>query len=249
MTTTSSESVDLSLYGGVDPREVGVYTVGEAARYLRLSPATLTTWVKGRHYPRSGSRAFSPPLIQLPEDGLLSFNNLIEAHVLRALRTREGIPMNAVRRALEYVEEVHRIDRLLLSERLRVARPHERKDPENRVGAIFLETYAEPINLSATGQLVIRRALNAHLDRVDRDLKGLPSRLYPFLSNYETREKPVLIDPTVSFGRPILAKRGIRLSTLADRYDAGESLDHLAEDYDLETSEVEEAIYYYAKAA
>ena len=36
---------------------------------------------------------------------LISFNNLVEAHVLRALRTRDGVRMTAVRKAIDYAEK------------------------------------------------------------------------------------------------------------------------------------------------
>ncbi len=62
------------------------YGFREAARYLRMPSATLTTWVKGRAYKRNGEVSFIEPLITPPGEAdrsRLSFNNLIEAHVLR----------------------------------------------------------------------------------------------------------------------------------------------------------------------
>ena len=46
------------------------------------------------------------PLIALGADSrLLSFDNLVEAHVLNAIRRKHGISMQRVRRALEYLYE------------------------------------------------------------------------------------------------------------------------------------------------
>jgi hypothetical protein len=109
-----------AIYGGRDPREAPLYTLGEAARYLHLSSATLATWVRGRRYPKVAGTGFSEPLIELPpaETTLLSFNNLVEAHVLRAIRTRHGVPMAGVRSALDYARETLGIARLFLSREL-----------------------------------------------------------------------------------------------------------------------------------
>ena len=112
----------------IDLREMPVYSIGEAARYLRIAPSTLTSWVKGRAYPVGGVMIPWPPLIPLADkqQPLMSFNNLVEAHVLKALRTRHGIPMRGVRTAIDYVRDRHGIDRLLLSDELR-SQPIEKR--------------------------------------------------------------------------------------------------------------------------
>jgi uncharacterized protein (DUF433 family) len=52
----------------------------------------------------------------------------------------------------------------------------------------------------------------------------------------------VVIDPYVSFGRPVLTRSGLPTVVIAERYKAGESVDELADDYDRERLEIEEAI-------
>jgi uncharacterized protein (DUF433 family) len=51
-----------------------------------------------------------------------------------------------------------------------------------------------------------------------------------------------VIDPFISFGRPIVASTDIVTAIIAERYKAGESMDDLAEDYGCERSEVEKAV-------
>src|SRR5687767_6736894 len=60
------------------------YPMSEAARYLRVSPATLRSWFIGRPYPTArGTSQFQPLLKPAGVDPTtLSFSNLIEAHVL-----------------------------------------------------------------------------------------------------------------------------------------------------------------------
>jgi hypothetical protein len=72
-----------------DVRNRPAYTVAEAARYLKVAPATLRSWVAGRSYPTGAGTAHSRALIRPAKNPplMLSFWNLIEAHVLRSLRT------------------------------------------------------------------------------------------------------------------------------------------------------------------
>jgi uncharacterized protein (DUF433 family) len=164
----------------------------------------------------------------------LCFWNLIEAHVLRSLRTEHGVPLQKVRAALEFAESRLGIDRLLLREELRTSAQQ-----------LFLDHYGQLLNLSASGQLVLRRVFHAHLERVMWDGSRFPIRLYPFVTGDSVADaKPIAIDPHIAFGRPVLARKGISTQAVADRLDAGESVQDLAADYDLTTAEIEEAVYY-----
>jgi uncharacterized protein (DUF433 family) len=217
-------------------RDFAAYTLAEAARYLRLPAATLRSWVLGRQYPTADGSGQFPPLIRpaLRRPPLLSFSNLIEAHVLRSLRTEHGVPVKALRGALAYAERTLGIDRLLL-------RPELRTD----AGKVFLDRYGALIELSASGQLAMHRLFAEHLKRVEWDASRFPVRLYPFLSAAAPSEaRPIVIDPRIAFGRPVVQRKGISTSAIAERIDAGESVDDIATDYELGPSEIEQAIVY-----
>lgn len=219
-----------------DSRNSPAYTLAEAARYLRLPAATLRSWVVGRQYPTTDGKSRFPPLIRPAsrQPPLLSFANVIEAHVLRALRTEHGVSIKALRTALAYAETKLDIDRLLL-------RPELRTD----AGKVFLERYGELIELSASGQLAMRRLLTHHLKRVEWDASRYPVRLYPFLlPDTSGEERPIAIDPRIAFGRPVVLRKGISTSAIVERIDAGESVDDVAADYELGPSEIEQAVLY-----
>jgi len=182
-----------------------------------------------------GESRYSQPLISRPApDGpRLSFHNLVEAHVLRSLRTRHQVPLPAVRAALDYAENTFANKRLLLRDELRTA-----------AGTVFLERLDELIDLGRPGQLAIKRLLQEHLRRIDRDINGLPHRLYPVTSRGLDGPKVVVIDPRISFGRPYIAGKGVRTSTIVERLDAGEPRDIVAGDYNLESFEIDEALLY-----
>jgi uncharacterized protein (DUF433 family) len=210
--------------------------MGEAARYLRVAPATLRSWVLGRPYPtRTGVGQFRH-LIKAadPVRRILSFNNLIEAHVLRALRTEHGLELKAVRSAISYAQRELGIDRLLLNKKLL-------SDGKS----LLLEKYGELLNLSNSGQIAMRVVFEAHLQRVEWDESAAPRRLFPFVRHEEDAgPKHIAIDPLVGFGRPIVRSRGVSTKVIVDRIDAGESVSDLAADYGLAPHEVEEAAVY-----
>ena len=214
-----------------------MYNLPEAARYLHLPPATLRAWVEGRSYRLSAGRTgFSEPLILRPDprDARLSFSNLVEAHVLRALRAEHQVPMAHVRRALDYAQREFGIDRLLIRDELRAA-----------PGEMFLQEYGRLLSLSRAGQFAMEKILDAFLRRVVRDAKGLPLRLYPFTSPSLLEDRRIVaIDPRISYGRPAIERKGISTAVLAERLNAGESVRDLAEDYGLQDEEIEEAILY-----
>jgi len=223
-----------------DAKEAPRYSIAEAARYLQIPSATLSSWFAGRQYPVIGGTKDFSPLIDRPDksDPRLSFANLIEAHALRALRCRYQVPMRAIRTALDYAESESGIRRLLLSDELR-AMP----------GEVFLQRLDGIVNIGRGGQHAIKGILEMFLQRIDRDGHGAPLRLFPFTRPPEQiadRESPrlVLIDPQIASGRPILSSKAIRTATVADRFTAGESISELASDYGLTAPEIEEAIRY-----
>jgi uncharacterized protein (DUF433 family) len=94
-----------------------------------------------------------------------------------------------------------------------------------------------------SGQIALREFLEAYLQRVEHDASGHVVRLYPFTRKRDLDEpKVVVIDPHVSYGRPVLVGTGIPTAIVAERYKAGESIDELAEDYGRARKEIEEAI-------
>ena len=52
----------------------------------------------------------------------------------------------------------------------------------------------------------------------------------------------MVIDPFVSFGRPVLAGTGIVTAVLAERFKAGESVEELAKDYGRTALDIQEAL-------
>lgn len=221
----------------VDPEEQPLYTLKEAAWYLDVPEATLRTWVRGRDdWARRGSkREWSPPLIQTPEGGpSLSFYNLVEANVLAALRREHRIPMQRVRQAVEVAKDLLKVERPLLL------------DLQAGLKEIFVEQGRELLSLTRSGQVALREMLETFLRRVERDERGLPLRFRPPVGE-KVRSEWIALDPRVAFGAP--AVEGVQTRVLALRYNAGEELEEIAEDYGLSRGAVQEALVFEGMAA
>jgi uncharacterized protein (DUF433 family) len=225
----------MATFDKTDIRHQPAYTVAEAARYLKLPQATLRAWTVGRSYPVADGPARFLALIKPASDRppLLSFYNLIEAHVLRALRTEHGVSIKALRDSIDYAERTLKVHQLLLREELRT-----------RGGSLLLDHYGELIDLSKSGQIAIRKVFEDHLARVDWDRWHFPVRLYPFPTEAHAVLRPIAIDANIAFGRPVLLARGVSTHAIAERLDAGASVADLAADYDLAPADIEQAALY-----
>jgi uncharacterized protein (DUF433 family) len=196
------------------------YGLPEASHYLRMSYSTLRSWTSGNG------------IIQTPEYGFLSFNNLLETHMLKALRRKHHFSMQSIRRALADVSRLTQSDRPLL-------------DSSFATDGIclFLEHDQDLVNLTKRGQLAIKEIVSLYMTRIERDSTGVPIRLFPFIvSAHQEEPKSISINPRVAFGRSVLAGTGVSTEVVAGRFAARDSVPALAEEYGVSPSIIEDAI-------
>jgi len=226
-----------------DRREVPRYGVKEAAQCLGMSVATLDSWVNGRTYPTSKGPKFFKPLVDLASPGLLSFYNLVEAHILLSTRRKHQVEMPAIRRAIDYVRKTYPSAHPLLSENfLTDGKDLFVRKIEGRAGE-------QTINVSMWGQLGFGSILDFYLRRIERDEKGWPVRLFPVRMNWPgdligDPPRVVVIDPAVSSGRPVVQGTGVMAEIIVGRFNSGEGIESIADDYGLQVNQIEEVIRY-----
>lgn len=212
-------------------RSQPVYSISEAARYLSIPAATLRLWT-GTAKGKSVSQSMVP-LLELPSADLpqLSFVNLVEAHVLRVLRASHRIPLRKVRTALDYVHY-----------QFGLSHPLARIEFQTDGIDLFIESIGRLINTSQSGQLTLQATVQRLLERVEVDESGVASRLYPLIPGTTQRPKPVVIDPNISEGRPVIVETGISTAHVYERYQQGVSMDALAQALNCELTLIEDAI-------
>jgi uncharacterized protein (DUF433 family) len=223
--------------------ETPAYPFAEAAHYLHIPVPTLRAWCVGYDY-EGGTKRFKPVILL---DGKkregLSFLNLVEAHVLSALRRQHRIPLPKVRRALDFV-----------AKRLRLERPLYQATFATNGVDLFVDELDRIVNVSREGQVEMSDLIRSHLQRIERDARGIPIKLYPFTNKSAAAKivgqekqspnsgKTVVIDPRIAFGRPVLVGTAVPTAILADRFKAGDTLSDMAQDYGAQTEAIEEAI-------
>jgi uncharacterized protein (DUF433 family) len=228
----------------VDRREIARYGIKEAAKSLGMPVATLDSWVNGRKYPTSTGLRFFKPLIDLASPGTLSFYNLVEAHILLSTRKRHQVEMPSIRRALDYVRKTYPSSHPLLSENFLT----DGKD-------LFVKKIEggngreQTVNVSSWGQLGLGPILDFYLRRIERDENGWPIKLFPIRMNWpvDLQSEPprvVVIDPAVSSGRPVVNGTGVMAAIVVGRFNTGEGVETIADDYGLQVSQIEEVIRY-----
>jgi uncharacterized protein (DUF433 family) len=209
------------------------YPFVEAAHYLNIPVSTLRAWFLGQGH-GVAKRAFKP-VIRLDGNDrrAMSFLNLVEAHVLAAIRRQYQVPLPKVRQALSYV-----------SKKLNTDRPLANAEFQTDGLDLFIEKLGSLINVTREGQTEMADVMRDHLRRIERNTQGVPIRLFLFTRKDEIRDQPspVVVDPQIAFGRPVLAGRAVPTAVLADRFKAGDTLTQLAEDYDTSSQNIEEAL-------
>lgn len=225
------------IYAGQRPEDVPAYSLTEAAELVGIAPSTLRSWVHGRSFPKRDGVGRSPAIVKLPSGalGFLSFTNVVEAHVLTGLRRKYDLTLETIRKAVRYVHE-----------KLDVPHPLAMEQFKTDGVSLFVERFGRLVDASKEGQLAMREVLTAYLERIEYvDHRAV--RFFPLLR--EAAPRVIVVDPRRSFGRPIIAGTSVPVMVVRGRFDAGESVESLAHDYDLRIDQIEEAIRAAPKAA
>lgn len=213
---------------------VGVYTVGEAARLIRMPVRTINRWLGGYTFKSGGRLTRMPPLWtpELPandDDGLeLGFRDLIELRFVQAF-VSEKVDLGIIRRCLERAREIVRDHRPFSTRRFRT---------DGRtifVDVLKADGASEMLDLRQ-GQYVIKSVL----ERTFRDLDledGVVTRWRPFGG-----KRSIIIDPHRAFGQPIAAVSGVPTIALSDAVKAEGSVERVARIYEISASAVRDAV-------
>jgi len=197
------------------------YGYPEAAAYVRLPYGTIKNWTSGAG------------LIVPCGPNNLSFNNLLELHILKSMRKVHNLSLQGVRKALKELGKHYQSDHPLL---------HQSFETDGI--DLFIRNADESIiNLSRSGQHAIRDIVQLYLHRIGRDAQGVATHLYPFVVTNTAKEpQHISISPKVSFGKSVLTGTGISTSVVAGRFAARDSISDLAREYGVSGKVIEDAI-------
>lgn len=217
-----------------DIREMPLYSAAEVGRFLHLPASTERTWAFGQGCKAKSAGRRSGPMIGTADrkGRRLWFLNLVELLVLVAIRRHHNVPLQKVRRALNYWKK-------------QSPGPQPLADHQFQTDGLdsFIEKCSKLLNLSRGGHLATKELIQAHLRPVEGDASGGPFKLHlPGADKVDPSNSIVVIDPRFGFGRPVLDIRGVRTEVIVERFQAGETMASLAGDYELPAAVIEDVI-------
>lgn len=214
----------------VDKFRDPILTPLEAALHLQINERTMYRWLK--------EKAAGEPLVHtVPAEKLgrpsVPFVAVVEAYVLHSLRDL-GLSFRKIREAAGAV-------RRQFDEPYGLATRRIATDGVD----IFID-HAGDLARARDGQQPIRQVIEDYLRYITWDADSqTPKRLrlkqYPDIA-------PVIIDPRFGWGAPVVASNKIQVDAIVNLWEAGESLDTVADEYGLSREQVE-AICRAARAA
>ncbi len=212
------------------------YSVAQAARLAKTSPANVRNWLLGYQAPGHKMKPVFGPREKQPGQPLsLSFLELAELVVVARFRQGKGrtLPLWRLRAAHQFARERLGIEYPFASGRFKVEGGHVIHE--------FEESHPGPgrIAVDLNGMYVLPAEFDDALDLFDfgDGGEGLAVRWYP-----AGKDKPIVIDPQFASGQPSVAGRNVRAEALLSRWNANWSIDEIAEDFSLEPEVVEAAI-------
>ena len=218
-----------------DPANRPLYKGADVARFVAAPVPTIRRWFFGGP---GNSASLVPANL---DDHSLSFVNLVEAHVLLALRWHYRFSLQEIRKTVLYLKHDLKTDHPLVDPRIKTDRVR-----------IYVDRDSHLVDATGQGQMAIRDVIGPHLERIEWDRHGTLVRLWPItrpVDSLAPQPRVVTIDPRVGLGRPTIATTGIRTAIINQRFRGGDSLEALARDYGRTIGEIEEAIRFETRAA
>lgn len=209
-----------------------VYGIGEAAGLLGLRTDRARAWLDG--YERAGTAY--PPVIRAERTGdeIVTWGEFVELGYLREYR-RKDVPLQRLRPVIEELRRVLGTPYPLATARPYVFDKELVLDVQERAGV----PSAIAIVIRSGQEIMMTPETNRFFKKVEFDPGASASalRIRP-----AGAASPVVIDPLVRFGQPSVA--GVATERLWELFDAGETLDAIADGYDLDIDDVKAAVAY-----
>ncbi len=216
--------------------EFPAYPIAEAARLVGLSPGQVKRWLQGYEFayrtkeqPRL-RHSMKPPVVpqrQRRQSSYASFLDIIDLLLVKKL-VKQGISLQQARLEIDEAKEVLGMNHLGYETFFTLGRK------------VFLQTSSSSIlALSTGGQMAIDRFIRdlGHQIEFDEETK-LAIRWYPLHP-----DRRVVVDPFVSFGRPVIAGRRVTTSNIYDFFvSENEKVEVVCEWMDLKQAQVKSAV-------
>lgn len=206
-----------------------MYSFSEVAHLGQVSVGTVRNWLFGYS---SKQGEFKPLFEGHPEEErACSFLELIEIVVAAKFRKAERRPFWVVRRAYDNARKIWPD----------IEYPFANLELKSIGGHIVRIIRAPGVALQAVDlpeQYTIPDIVQETLEQIEYEYE-LASRWYPVGKGI-----PIVVDPQISGGLPIVKGRGITVEAIHKRFKAKQKMDFIAKDFEIDRETVEEIIRY-----
>jgi uncharacterized protein (DUF433 family) len=225
----------LTLRTGQDVRDLGRYSIPEAAAFIAVPSRTMRRWFLGE-------QRFFRPSYHRGSDVLLSFNDVTEAFIVESLRHHWEFGPHAIRAILHELRKKTKLDRPLVQRPLAVI-------PEFKQVVAMVPSKGKTIypDLAHHQNLVFDDFVHSMGMRIRRDRKGMPVRIFPWKDS-NSEDQPVSIDPDVMSGELVVTGTRIPAARVLANYYAGKSAEQIADSYDLDRNLIRKVILHFERA-
>ena len=206
-----------------------LYTVSEAAHLAHVNSTTVRNWLYGREHQESLFQAAPTPMV--------SFLQLIEIVVAANFRKAERVSLERVRRAYVNAQEILQLEFPFAHARLEAMGGHIVHVLHEGTTDLSMQAMDEPALWTLPG-LVLAVVSQITYER------DLAARWHPVGD-----KAPIVVDPRITSGVPTISGRGVTVRIIRNRFMAGQEIDFIARDYELDKGVVEEAIRYAERVA
>jgi len=206
--------------------------MAEVSRYTQMPPSTIRSWFRGRPDRSGKGPILHSDYAPVDESWAYSFHDMIDALVAGHLR-KSGVTMRIVRLA-------HQV----LQQDLGTPHPFCHNNIYTDGVKVFLWTAVE-LDEPTLRDVVSRQQFFAH---VRKDLRHIDYSDTTRLARRWRIMNGVVVDPAISFGKPVVERTGVTTFVLAGQYHANEGdTDLVANLYGVEKRNVLDAVAFEAR--
>jgi len=202
-----------------------MYSFKEVSRLSGISVTTVRNWLFGYTVEE---RQVSPLITASPDTTCCSFLNLIEVMVAARFRKAEGTSFATVKQAYENAQKLFSLDYPFAHLRLK------------SIGGHIVHMISEKGSLQALDtpeQYTIPHLVIEMAEQIEYEL-DLAAKWYPV-----GKKIPIVVDPYVSSGVPVIEGRGITVENIEKRFYSGkQKFEFIAKDLQLQENVIQEII-------
>lgn len=211
-----------------------MYSYKEVSHLSHVSVSTVRNWLHGY----STEQGTVEPLFKVHsgEEKECSFLELIEMVVAATFRQVEHVPFQTVRRAYDNARKIYDLEHPFAHMELKAIGGHIVHII--RVPGASLQAIDQPEQYTIPD--LVQQIITEQLDFEHE----LASRWYPV-----GKKIPIVVDPRISAGLPVIQGRGITVEAIYKRFKADQDIKFIERDFGLKHGIVEEVIRFREKVA